>query len=153
MDSVAQTGATRSSAPRVRLTCEACRQRKVKCDKLSPCSSCQRLGLVCVPVERARLPRGRTRKPTERIISSDKELSERVAKLEKLLKRVASERTGSEEQMPTSVSLAAPVSTASELCSTQPNQDHDWQEDKHVTGSGNAYMPVSFWEDIIQQVS
>lgn len=52
----------KSSAPKVRLSCQMCQQRKVKCDKLSPCAQCQRLGLNCVPVERARLPRGRSQR-------------------------------------------------------------------------------------------
>jgi len=165
MDPAGQTGAShRSSAPRVRLTCEACRQRKVKCDKLSPCTSCQRLGLVCVPVERARLPRGRTRKPTERIVGSDKELAERVAKLEKLLKKVANERGTEEHRTPT----PAPPPAATEPLSTQTKQDlvteaskvdaDIWQNQNdllqpHVARPGTAYMGVSFWEDIMQQVS
>jgi hypothetical protein len=171
MDPVGQAGAShRSSAPRVRLTCEACRQRKVKCDKLSPCTSCQRLGVVCVPVERARLPRGRTRKPTERIVGSDKELAERVAKLEKLLKKVASERGTEEQRTPTPAPPPAPArpSASTESLSTQTKQDlatetskvdaDDWQDQNdllqpHVARPGTAYMGVSFWEDIMQQVS
>ncbi|CRG91726.1 Thiamine repressible genes regulatory protein thi1 [Talaromyces islandicus] len=29
------------------LTCESCRQRKIKCDKLNPCTNCQRAGINC----------------------------------------------------------------------------------------------------------
>ncbi|KAJ5595069.1 uncharacterized protein N7459_001277 [Penicillium hispanicum] len=152
---------SRSSAPRVRLSCEACRQRKVKCDKLSPCTSCQRLGFVCVPVERARLPRGRTRKAPERTAGSDKELADRVAKLEQLLKRVAAERENR--------------STVEETSSAAPSTEHSfetkmadvetWRDQNarpadsqprtftlpHRPRQSTTYMASSFWEDIMQQ--
>lgn len=40
------------------LSCELCRERKVKCDKLDPCTNCSSAGVICVPVRRPRLPRG-----------------------------------------------------------------------------------------------
>lgn len=162
-DPESQAGAThsRSFAPRVRLTCEACRQRKVKCDKLSPCTSCQRLGLVCVPVERARLPRGRTRKP-ERNVGSDKELSERVARLEKLLKRVANER-GDELNVASTVPAPAYPYTqresAAEVSKAGPETRQDQNDylpgtaQPHLPRPSTAYVGGPFWEDIMQQVS
>ncbi|KAJ6188492.1 hypothetical protein N7519_003400 [Penicillium mononematosum] len=161
-DPVGQAGTThsRSSAPRVRLTCEACRQRKVKCDKLSPCTSCERLGLVCVPVERARLPRGRTRKP-ERIVGSDKELSERVARLEKLLKRVANERDESQvvSTGPASSHSYTPHQSAAEA--SQASADTRQGQSDYLPGAApphlprpsTAYVGSPFWEDIMQQAS
>ncbi|KAJ6072971.1 hypothetical protein N7467_011056 [Penicillium canescens] len=142
--------APRSSAPRVRLTCEACRQRKVRCDKLSPCTSCQRLGLVCVPVERARLPRGRTRKPAERVGGSDKELSERVAKLEALLRKVATERDSDADAIVTEASHPS-----AEVRRVDPDgADHSEIPSPsvpHRPHPSTTYMGISFWEDIIQQ--
>ncbi|ROW15896.1 hypothetical protein VPNG_02619 [Cytospora leucostoma] len=41
------------------LNCASCRDRKLKCDKLDPCTNCTSSGLVCMPVYRPRLPRGR----------------------------------------------------------------------------------------------
>jgi hypothetical protein len=43
------------------LSCEGCTKRKKKCDRLVPCTNCRDSGIICVPVERRRLPRGRTR--------------------------------------------------------------------------------------------
>ncbi|GIK07699.1 hypothetical protein Aspvir_003366 [Aspergillus viridinutans] len=40
------------------LSCELCRERKIKCDKVDPCTNCVSAGVVCVPVHRPRLPRG-----------------------------------------------------------------------------------------------
>lgn len=150
---------SRSSALRVRLSCEACRQRKVKCDKLSPCTSCVRLGFVCVPVERARLPRGRTRRPSERTHGSDKELADRVAKLEQLLKQVAAERDAishrEEPPRPT------PASTEHNL-ETKMAEVETWRAQNtqrntivlpHRPRPSTTYLASSFWEDIMQQVS
>lgn len=163
-DPVGQAGTThsRSSAPRVRLTCEACHQRKVKCDKSSPCTSCQRLGIVCVPVERARLPRGRTRK-TERTVGSNKELSERVARLEELLKKVANER-GDGLQVASTVPVPAypyiqQQQQAAEASNAGPNIRQDQNDNLPATGQphlprpSTAYVGGPFWEDIMQQVS
>ncbi|GIC86107.1 Zn(II)2Cys6 domain-containing transcription factor nscR [Aspergillus udagawae] len=40
------------------LSCELCRERKIKCDKVDPCTNCVSAGVVCIPVHRPRLPRG-----------------------------------------------------------------------------------------------
>ncbi|KAL2855957.1 hypothetical protein BJY01DRAFT_186605 [Aspergillus pseudoustus] len=40
------------------LSCQLCRERKVKCDKVDPCTNCVSAGVVCVPIQRQRLPRG-----------------------------------------------------------------------------------------------
>ena len=60
------------------LSCQACSERKVRCDKRNPCSTCQATGVVCVPIQRKRLPRGRH-------VKENKELRERLARLESLI--------------------------------------------------------------------
>ena len=64
------------------LTCEACNERKVRCDKQSPCSTCKATGVICVPIHRRRLPRGRH---VASIGAEDQSLRERVARLEGLI--------------------------------------------------------------------
>ncbi|KAJ5225807.1 hypothetical protein N7468_007032 [Penicillium chermesinum] len=155
----------RSSAPRVRLSCEACRARKVKCDKLSPCSSCQRLGYNCVPVERARLPRGRTRKGPN-VHGSDKELHDRVAKLEDMLRRVATERTGPSRTADTSPAFNASNANNTENFDAGVTDVENWQNNAQGSSAGTlktrnanrprpvaSYMGSSFWEDIMQQTA
>ncbi|KGO69247.1 Transcription factor, fungi [Penicillium italicum] len=160
-DPVGQAGTahSRSSAPRVRLTCEACRQRKVKCDKSSPCTSCQRLGLVCIPVERARLPRGRTRKP-ELAVGSNKELSERVARLEKLLKKVANERNDGLKVASAVTAPASPYTQQQSVVEASNAGPDTWQDqNENLPGAGQPHLPRPstayvggpFWEDIMQQ--
>lgn len=50
--------AIRHSNGTPQLSCELCCERKVKCDKLSPCTNCSKAGVACIPVRRKRLPRG-----------------------------------------------------------------------------------------------
>ena len=89
-----RTALPKPSAPKARLTCEACRNRKVKCDKLSPCINCQRFGIACVPVERARLPRGRSgRVVTGQSSDSETNLRDRVTKLEDVIRKMTTGRS------------------------------------------------------------
>ncbi|KAM5454875.1 hypothetical protein MaudCBS49596_002174 [Microsporum audouinii] len=60
------------------LSCELCRERKVKCDKLDPCTNCASAGVVCVPVRRPRLPRGAHAQRLRRIPPEDPEASIRI---------------------------------------------------------------------------
>lgn len=63
------------------LSCENCRQRKIRCDKLSPCTNCQKFGVTCESVRRKRLPRGRhTRKAVR-----TQDLMDKVDRLEALV--------------------------------------------------------------------
>ena len=70
----------------MQLSCEQCKRKKTKCDKRVPCSACRAGSLECHPVQRARLPRGRTGKVKKRNVV----LEDKVAKLEGLLHRLES---------------------------------------------------------------
>ncbi|KAH7409655.1 hypothetical protein BKA64DRAFT_404214 [Cadophora sp. MPI-SDFR-AT-0126] len=71
-----------SSIPAVRLSCEECKRRKTKCDKLVPCTACKNAGIKCNTVQRARRPRGRTAQ------HKGGEIDTRVARLEDLVKQL-----------------------------------------------------------------
>lgn len=85
-----------SLGPYTRLSCEMCKQRKVKCDKLRPCTNCRKSNLDCIPVERARLPRGLSGKKKQHMQeaagTSQSNLSERVSMLEALIQTLQSDR-------------------------------------------------------------
>ncbi|KAF2152741.1 hypothetical protein K461DRAFT_328105 [Myriangium duriaei CBS 260.36] len=55
---------TSKKAPRV-LSCVQCQQRKIKCDRQSPCANCIRSRLRCIPAPTVG-PRQRRRRPQER---------------------------------------------------------------------------------------
>lgn len=67
--------------------CVLCQQRKVKCDRLIPCTSCKRHRVGCVPSAPA-LPRRRKRKLRE------DELRAKVTKYEEILKGCGKELVG-----------------------------------------------------------
>ena len=68
----------RSKAQRV-LACVLCQQRKVKCDRKSPCANCVRSEVECVPGHLAQRPR-RRRFP-------ERALLEKLRRYEALLRR------------------------------------------------------------------
>jgi hypothetical protein len=63
-------------------SCVTCRKRKVKCDKLHPCSNCSRACIECVFPTPGRAPR-KPRKPSD---SRDVELLARLRRLEGVVK-------------------------------------------------------------------
>lgn len=110
-----------SSAPSVRLSCELCNQRKIRCDKHSPCTNCRKSGAVCVPVERRRWPRGLSGKLA---ISREEELRDRVARIEKLLQNSAypARRTNNASNSSTDDTCLADLPTAF----SQPTTSYDY---------------------------
>ena len=65
-------------------SCNLCRKRKIKCDRVDPCQHCQRSGMKCVFAAPSRLPRGRQGGRRK----ADSELLQRIAKLEGLVKNL-----------------------------------------------------------------
>ncbi|KAB8262797.1 hypothetical protein BDV32DRAFT_120101 [Aspergillus pseudonomiae] len=126
-----------TSTPRVRLSCELCRQRKVKCDKLNPCTNCQRFGATCVPVERARLPRGRSGRVTGKNASGhDTGLKERVDRLEELLRELTEHDDGT---------IAVQVDSNSSGRSDPAPANK--QADNYESGTEN-----SLWANILKEI-
>ncbi|KAI5359686.1 hypothetical protein Slin15195_G073160 [Septoria linicola] len=73
-------------------SCVTCRKRKVKCDKLWPCNNCNRAHIECVFPAPGRAPR----KPRKLGEGRDKELLERLRKLESVVKGMGAEVPGGE---------------------------------------------------------
>ena len=69
----------------IRLACQACQRKKIKCDRNFPCGQCHRSNLQCVPS---------TRKPRARLAGKraiDSELRSRITKLESLVESLSGE--------------------------------------------------------------
>ncbi|PYH89157.1 hypothetical protein BO71DRAFT_444765 [Aspergillus ellipticus CBS 707.79] len=154
-DAAARTPSQSHSAkPKVRLSCEACRQRKVKCDKSNPCTNCQRLGTRCVPVERARLPRGRSgRLATERSTDTGVNLKDRVSKLESVIRDLA--RGGSQSSARAILSAAA----ASESVAQREDSNDRSSDGENPRGDDaggvqatDSYLGSSFWANLLNEV-
>lgn len=68
--------ATPQSMTTARLSCRQCQARKRRCDKRSPCASCELAGMQCVPLQRKRLPRGRSGLTQRRLASLSSQLGQ-----------------------------------------------------------------------------
>jgi len=75
-------------------SCVTCRKRKVRCDKTHPCNNCRRARIECVFPAPGRAPR-KSRKVGD---GRDKELLERLRKLESVVKGLGAEVPGSEKE-------------------------------------------------------
>lgn len=67
---------------RIERSCLRCHQRKVRCDKKSPCASCTRIGVPCLYPG----PDSTFRRPNKTTIS---DVSERLARLERTVQALA----------------------------------------------------------------
>ncbi|KAI8965127.1 hypothetical protein F5Y11DRAFT_313929 [Daldinia sp. FL1419] len=80
----------KSGAEIPQLSCELCRKRKVKCDKSNPCSNCVKADVVCIPIHRKRLPRGRHTHPRSlTTLNTGDELMSRIRNLEALASNIS----------------------------------------------------------------
>ncbi|KAF3393437.1 Transcription factor vrtR2 [Talaromyces pinophilus] len=94
------------------LSCHFCRHRKIKCDKLDPCTACQRAGVNCESVRRKRLPRGRhiPKSVATRGSNTTRDaLKEKIDRLEALVNGVLGE--GGDGKGETSVTTTATTTT------------------------------------------
>ena len=66
------------------LSCTHCRQRKVKCDKIHPCSHCQKSNLTCVFPERVK----NAKKRKNGTKTSNDELMRRLKRMEELIGKI-----------------------------------------------------------------
>jgi hypothetical protein len=101
------------------LSCESCRERKVKCDKLEPCTNCVSAGLPCIPVHRMRRPRGRH---VSRTKLDTENLAHRIRKLEAMINKATAMAPGSDGQ------LAIPMDVSCEYICHEKRTDHRFQE-------------------------
>lgn len=160
LDPSRRSSQSKSSAPTVRLSCETCRQRKIKCDKLSPCTNCQRLGTLCMPVERARLPRGRTVRPAmQRAPESDSDLRDRVSRIEQILGDLAHLRKSDSADKPRQGTGHPDMRLKPEpgLSLRNPgfgvSQDSFFAPRDRRTGDTKSHAESSYLTDLLDQVS
>ncbi|ETS75068.1 hypothetical protein PFICI_13552 [Pestalotiopsis fici W106-1] len=137
---MAPSNQTSNRAPS-QLSCELCRDRKIKCDKQQPCSHCRTAGVACVAVHRLRLPRGRHAARIRNAAAlpspasspgngevhhtdeTHEELKARIRRLERLVQSMSGSRTT--------------------LPSTQPTVSD---------GPRSQEGPDEFWQDLVQEV-
>ena len=113
----------------IRLACQACQRKKIKCDRHFPCGQCTRSNLQCVPS---------TRKPRARHIGKravDSELRTRISKLESLVESLSGE-VGAQEATPDS----------------EDEGNGDEAPNQTVPASVGKYMSSPFWSSLTTEV-
>lgn len=170
---VARTGSQKGSDTEIpRLSCELCRERKVRCDKASPhCTNCVKAGMACVPVYRKRYSRGRhtarrnlgpraegaAAVAAAGVVPQEMEnddLRDRVRRLECMISNMNHERQDAAE---TFGDTSAPQTPSSSLLFGL-----DPTPSRHVRGNTNSYTSTEsrperhvkqhFWTDLVEEV-
>jgi len=115
------------------LSCLTCRQRKIKCDKLSPCSGCQKSKFSCSYPSKFR---SRTKKA-----GSNHALKLRLEKLEDLVQTLGKPPTKNNPTSPTGRINGEGTGSSAEL-------------GRLVTeGNESRYIENSFWVTLSNEVS
>ena len=138
------------------LSCESCAQRKVRCDKEYPCSTCKKMNITCVPVQRMRLPRGRH---VHTLKAENRELRD---KLEKLNETLESQRP--EQAESGSATYAVNLSPdANQVFGGETSSDrmhsvvvpdlNSSPAQSNVSDPSQSFVPKELWHNIHPQVS
>lgn len=142
-------------------SCVTCRKRKVKCDKLHPCSNCTRAHIECIFPTPGRAPR----KPKKPVDGKDAELLARLRRLEGVVKHlgvdVGPDGTDEGKEEAGKGSDGAAQSQSNNL---QGRQDERWAADNQhgrfenrfgrlVVNEGRSrYVNNSFWANLSNEV-
>ena len=129
------------------LSCTHCRQRKVKCNKIHPCSPCQRSSLECVFPERARHPKKKKNgaKPT------NEELLARLNRMEQLIGRMEGEGSTKDE----TTQLSRPTTAyADKIEASNHVKTEVGAKDGSASPSDglNRYIGGNFWRSLTGEV-
>ncbi|KAK6860242.1 fungal specific transcription factor domain-containing protein [Apiospora arundinis] len=76
----AATASSTTARPSFKLSCTACRSKKIKCNRVHPCSHCTKSGIECVFPTRKRMERPRK--------TRNQELLNRISRLESIVGKV-----------------------------------------------------------------
>ena len=130
--------------PQQLLSCTHCRQRKIKCDKIHPCSNCKRSGLVCVFPERVRHPK-KTRDSSKAV---NEELLRRLGKMEALIEKLKVEGRDSDGNRigPSQTSSPKTIQGEGGMSEDVPSPQQSGTDVNRFLGSG-------FWRSLTHEVS
>lgn len=128
-----------SERQHIRLACQACQRKKIKCDRYFPCGQCTRSNLQCMPS---------TRKPRARHTGKralDSELRNRILKLENLVESLSGEVT-------TGIG-ASQADTPDHDDSTGDAEPTAAEPARKASVTVEKYMGSQFWSSLTNEVS
>ena len=130
--------------PPPRLSCRRCTQRKLKCNKLVPCSSCEASRSYCEVVERPRKPRGRSSKRSSLAKTNSQNavlLEDRLSKLESLIQTAAHSFHPAPISEESSAQTQISSETTSSIASGAPRTDT------------SSFVAPEFWSALTEGVA
>ncbi|CAK7209140.1 hypothetical protein SCUCBS95973_000350 [Sporothrix curviconia] len=101
-----------ATAPPKQRSCVTCRQRKVRCDKLSPCTNCRRADIPCVLPSTERPPRWARRLKQQQ---EQQQQQQHQQQQQQLLQSGFSAESSSQSPRPNAALLSSALSTGSPL--------------------------------------
>ncbi|KAF5027602.1 hypothetical protein F66182_272 [Fusarium sp. NRRL 66182] len=166
--STPEKSASPASATKLR-SCVVCRSRKVRCDKLSPCSNCQRANIPCVVQSNDRPPRWARR--LERITNETHgaasqaasnprtdQVMERLQTLENLVKELSGQLAVANAATKRDASAEAASSLECRKDETSPSSASTSDVQKHFgrmilqDGDRGRYIASGFWSRISDEL-
>ncbi|EMC99730.1 hypothetical protein BAUCODRAFT_119315 [Baudoinia panamericana UAMH 10762] len=115
----------------VKLACQGCQRKKIKCDRTFPCGQCTRSNLQCIPSTR----KPRVRHGGKRAV--DSELRSRITKLESLVESLSGE---------------VGLQHTPEHDEDASNETHEAPEVDTPSRSVGRYLGSSFWDSLSTEV-
>ncbi|KAF2501082.1 hypothetical protein BU16DRAFT_533801 [Lophium mytilinum] len=112
--------------PTTKLSCEQCRQRKVKCDKTLPCGPCQKTKLECTAVQHKR--KRRPRKDA---------LNNRILRLEDMVRQLEATASSPKQE------------SGSEVLTSSRNT----LEDPTIAVNAKRFVAPDFWAGLAAEVT
>lgn len=135
------------------------KERKVKCDKLDPCTNCCSSGITCVPIYRNRLPRGRHARPRNNSdvkshAGMDGGVNERLRRLEALVDRRGGGETGDPPSAMGNSTAAEQARNRSEENGVRPSSSTTEETSPTMRRPGpHRQQSSDFWWNLVEDVS
>ena len=133
------------------LSCTHCRQRKIKCDKKSPCSPCSRSNLHCVFPERARHPK----KKSASSKATNDELMRRLGRMEELIDKMKVEGKDTSGKKLVEEGSTSPDTSRSRHASEARSEARSPGSNApdHADDGMSRYLATHFWRSLSSEVS
>jgi hypothetical protein len=137
------------------LSCTNCRQRKVKCDRMTPCLHCRMSERQCIYPSRVRV-----RRSHQAVESCNKELYDRIRHLEKLVSEIGASASsgincdhGSMEAVAESpIQTPAPVPAEDYFITQRDHLDDQGLAIVRQQETGSRVLGHTFWMSLSQEV-
>ena len=167
-----------SAAPKLR-SCVVCRSRKVRCDKLSPCTNCRRANIQCVVPSNDRPPRWARRleritnnaasvaTPSQAADPGAEQVMDRLRNLESLVKELSAQLEQANAAAQASSKPGSSGTTSSGMSPEEQGANHQTNSSssnstvniqKHFgrlvlqDESGSRYVSSGFWSRVSDEV-